>query len=536
MHENDVIRHDCQFKYVKNNQHIWYDCYRAKDREENLIVLSEDGKDLLGCNTTDGILIIPEGVETIKRDSLKESYPIRQIIIPKSLKFIDDFAFNGTDSILQFVIHPQNEHFAVKDGILYNKEFTKLFKVPHLISNSINIPSSVTCIGSHAFAHCNLLYSLIIPDHVTRIGGYAFYECNRLEEIVLPPKIEDLGKGTFEGCKNLCKIKLPAALINIGDYCFSDCTSLKDIILPPKTEILEERVFYNCENLESVYLNESLELLDWSCFEGCTSLNSFYGDNCKNFSVIDGILYDQKVTRLIKVPQNIHHNHIQIPDGVKAICQHAFEGCKFISEVTMPASLIAIGEYAFSDASNIDKLCLPNRIRFIGNGAFEDCNSLRIISLPWNVRRINPYTFSGCISDFTVPNHIKRIAHTACSGCKSLKTVHIPKSVNEIGVRAFDECKQLESVSIEADIKELPGMTPRAVEILLRLAVEMIMAVSLTREVRKSRKQAWGWGAGPESRSFRGKLYFETKPRVYFETRPAAMQRETSFNLKTNKN
>ena len=36
------------------------------------------------------------------------------------------------------------------------------------------------------------------------------------------------------------------------------------------------------------------------------------------------------------------------------------------------------------------------------------------------------------------------------------------------------------------------GMTPRAVEILLRLAVEMIMAVSLTREVRKSRKQAWG--------------------------------------------
>ena len=459
MHENDVIRHDCQFKYVKNNQHIWYDCYRAKDRGENLIVLSEDGKDLLGCNTTDGILIIPEGVETIKRDSLKESYPIRQIIIPKSLKFIDDFAFNGTDSILQFVIHPQNEHFAVKDGILYNKEFTKLFKVPHLISNSINIPSSVTCIGSHAFAHCNLLYSLIIPDHVTRIGGYAFYECNRLEEIVLPPKIEDLGKGTFEGCKNLCKIKLPAALINIGDYCFSDCTSLKDIILPPKTEILEERVFYNCENLESVYLNESLELLDWSCFEGCTSLNSFYGDNCKNFSVIDGILYDQKVTRLIKAPQNIHHNHIQIPDGVKAICQHAFEGCKFISEVTMPASLIAIGEYAFSDASNIDKLCLPNRIRFIGNGAFEDCNSLRIISLPWNVRRINPYTFSGCSSLWcviTTESQVESIGESAFEDCKRLETIELSSKLQTIENEAFVRCglKYLEIPASVTNIDE----------------------------------------------------------------------------------
>lgn len=82
------------------------------------------------------------------------------------------------------------------------------------------------------------------------------------------------------------------------------------------------------------------------------------------------------------------------------------------------------------------------------------------------------------------------------------------------------------------------GLSKTAIhlELLAFLAVEMIMAVSLTMEVRKSRKQAWGWGAGPESRSFRGKLYFETKPRVYFDTRPAAMQRETSFNLKTNKN
>ena len=115
MHENDVIRHDCQFKYVKNNQHIWYDCYRAKDRKENLIVLSEDGKDLLGCNTTDGILIIPEGVETIKRDSLKESYPIRQIIIPKSLKFIDDFAFiddsDGKTRYIVFVVFVKSRHF-----------------------------------------------------------------------------------------------------------------------------------------------------------------------------------------------------------------------------------------------------------------------------------------------------------------------------------------------------------------------------------------------------------------------------------------
>lgn len=196
----------------------------------------------------------------------------------------------------------------------------------------------------------------------------------------------------------------------------------------------------------------------------------------------------------------------------------------------------SIGESAFEDCKRLETIELSSKLQTIENEAFVRCG-LKYLEIPASVTNIDEEAFEASfISDFTVPNHIKRIAYTACSGCKSLKTVHIPKSVNEIGVRAFDECKQLESVSIEADIKELPGMTPRAVEILLRLAVEMIMAVSLTREVRKSRKQAWGWGAGPERRSFRGKLYFETNPRVYFETRPAAMQRETSFNLKTNKN
>ena len=170
--ENDVIRHDCQFKYAKHSQSVWIECYRAKNRNENLIVLSEDGKDFLGCNTTDGVLIIPEGVETLKKDSLVESMSIYEIIIPKSLKYIEDLAFNGADSISKFIVHPQNDYFTVKDDILYNKDFTQLLKAPHFTSKKINIPSSVTRIGCQAFAHCNLLYSLVIPDRVTTIGEY----------------------------------------------------------------------------------------------------------------------------------------------------------------------------------------------------------------------------------------------------------------------------------------------------------------------------------------------------------------------------
>lgn len=178
----------------------------------------------------------------------------------------------------------------------------------------------------------------------------------------------------------------------------------------------------------------------------------------------------------------------------------------------------SIGEFAFEDCKRLETIELSSKLQTIENEAFVRCG-LKYLEIPASVTNIDEEAFEASfISDFTVPNHIKRIAHTACSGCKSLKTVHIPKSVNEIGVRAFDECKQLESVSIEADIKELPGMTPRAVEILLRLAVEMIMVVSLTREVRKSRKQAWGWGQVPKVEVFGEN--FISRPNPGFISRP----------------
>ena len=41
---------------------------------------------------------------------------------------------------------------------------------------SIEIPSSVTSIGSRAFSGCTGLVSVIIPDSVISIGDYAFSE------------------------------------------------------------------------------------------------------------------------------------------------------------------------------------------------------------------------------------------------------------------------------------------------------------------------------------------------------------------------
>ena len=49
---------------------------------------------------------------------------------------------------------------------------------------TINIPNSLTSIGSSAFAECSSLETITIPNSVTSIGYSAFGDCTNLTSII----------------------------------------------------------------------------------------------------------------------------------------------------------------------------------------------------------------------------------------------------------------------------------------------------------------------------------------------------------------
>lgn len=53
----------------------------------------------------------------------------------------------------------------------------------------INVPNSITHIGTCAFGNCKNLISINIPNNVTYIGEYAFTNCEKL-----------IKKGNFKAC------------------------------------------------------------------------------------------------------------------------------------------------------------------------------------------------------------------------------------------------------------------------------------------------------------------------------------------------
>ena len=70
---------------------------------------------------------------------------------------------------------------------------------------------------------------------------------------------------------------------------------------------------------------------------------------------------------------------LTLPAGITSICEGAFWGCRELTSLTLPAGITKIGSYAFDGCSGLTSLNLPAGITKIGDGAFRGCSGLTSI-------------------------------------------------------------------------------------------------------------------------------------------------------------
>ncbi|MCQ2440509.1 MAG: leucine-rich repeat protein [Clostridia bacterium] len=128
---------------------------------------------------------------------------LTSIIIPNSVTSIDNRAFNCCAGLTNINVDEKNINYSSLDGILFNKDKTKLICFPGGKPDVYTIPDSVTSIDSYAFYECTGLTSINLGNGVTSIGNDAFGFCTGLISVNIGSSVTSIGSFAFSGCENL---------------------------------------------------------------------------------------------------------------------------------------------------------------------------------------------------------------------------------------------------------------------------------------------------------------------------------------------
>ena len=304
-----------------------------------------------------------------------------------------------------------SEYLSSEDGVLFNKDKTKLIKYPaKKVGKTYKVPDSVTEIEAFAF-RLSYLERIELPDSVEKINYFAFSECHSLKEINIPDGITELESSLFNCCTSLENITLPKELRVINHLVFKGCTSLESLTLPSKVREFNPQAVSGCTNLKEIKVEPG---------------NMAY--KAKNNMLL------MHSNELVRYFCGSEEESFVIPEGITKIGNYAFESSVNLKSVEIPDSVLRIGDYAFGGCTNLEALTLPESVRYLGSlseslknfgSLVYNCNSLKFLNIKTKISQLTENYYEGA------PN---------------LECICLPETLTELPWRFFKENRHLKDI------------------------------------------------------------------------------------------
>ena len=374
-------------------------------------------------------ITLPDNLISIGEEAFGLCNNLTKIEIPASVEVIGLNAFYFCGSLGEIIVPLENKYYASENGVLFNKDMTKLINYPiRKIGSEYTVPDSVTSLEAYSFFSCTSLEKVTIPNSVTSIGDCAFYSCENLTEISIPPTLKSLGESVFENCENLTSI-----------------------IIPDTVTSIEERAFY-CSNITSIYIPKSVISIGNSAFGNCPNLSEITVSNDnKYYTTKDGVLFNKLMSKLICYPAGKDGSSYTVPESVTSLEPYAFQGVS-LNSIILPKNLITIREGALGYNNGLSTITIPESVTNIEPKAFANSNNLEEILVDENNKKYSTkdgvlfnknlttliyYPSSKPDAEYSVPSGVTTIKDYAFFGTPKLQKINIPASVTSIGKYAF---------------------------------------------------------------------------------------------------
>jgi hypothetical protein len=345
----------------------------------------------------------PNTLERIGSFAFCQCNALKHFKIPANVSIIECAAFCGCFNIEEFELEESNPHFSVAEGVLFNKDKTKLVAFPcgykkkhysipegvqiigegaflDALIETITFPASLQIIEGWAFRFCENLKSIDIPDSVTEIGELAFEFCTELEKVKLPNKLTILKRQTFGGGKKLKEIDIPSSVKIIEEYSLGWSKSLETIHLHDGLEVLDD--LRNCKTLKNILIPKTVKEIASGIFRGsCFMTEIRLDENNPYFCILEGALCSKDKTKLIAIPPSNEKSTFVIPNEVQEIADFVFEGFENLEKIIFPDSLQVIGHRVFEGCTSLKSLSFPASLRSIDFRTFDNCKKLEVIEI-----------------------------------------------------------------------------------------------------------------------------------------------------------
>ena len=204
---------------------------------------------------------IPSTVTQIKRAAFANT-DLAAVTIPEGVTVIPGDAFTGCENLFSVTIkgNVTDIGFSAFEGCSFT---------------SIELPSTVTYIGHWAFANNPNLKSISIPNGVEIIEPGTFNKCTSLTSVDIPKSVTSIGSQAFSYC-SFTTLTIPGNVKTIGSCAFEKCEKLTSVVLEEGVQEINNSAFENCKNIITVTIPSTMHVINECAFYGCTSVTAVY--------------------------------------------------------------------------------------------------------------------------------------------------------------------------------------------------------------------------------------------------------------------
>lgn len=304
---------------------------------------------------------------------------------PKEIVIDDDYWFTEAEmynyvvqsNLESIVFTEKNKSFSTYDGVLYDKDGKTLIVCPPRKNGTVKIKEGTKVIGPRAFWG-TMVSKVEIPNSVTKIGTGAFENCVFLSEVKLSESISEIPSKCFDSDGMLHHITLPDNVRTISQCAFRG-SGLRTIQLGNNVEAILYAAFTNTY-IKELHIPAAVKYLtDIGAFK----LTDLYlesdeiPDNTV-ISIVQGVRVQDEALKRPYVRIHTPKRTIYVPSYVEALTLHqlntavnahnSFPNCMF---TYAPNSLlrhrIAVDEYKYlgDDYAKIHlKNTLPDFVKY----------------------------------------------------------------------------------------------------------------------------------------------------------------------------